>query len=499
MHVMKWLFFWMLAVSCSVPPEGKLPEKEVLPVEETLPVAVMPPVEEQQATVLTQQMVDAVRDSLVISRDLSLEGAEIVLPKDLTLVFRGGSLDGGTLVGNGCRLRVLQETPLFGLSLRISGVWDVPEVFDWWFSFDATEGAVSNQIIENALAFSSDSTFCHIWFDADRIYYFELPYKGRADLGEMISYRMVDGKKKRNYYELGMDAYSFLRIFTIPSNTHLTVNNQLKMLPTSVGAYYVFWEFGKEKVTVDGHGTIAGDNDWHRFDSPMSGKTYYGEWGHLFKCVRCSDFVFKDITLADSFGDCIMYSGSYYPDDTGERWASGLSVENVKILRARRNGMSIGARNVVIRNCHFEGCGSKQIRGTAPRSAIDFEPDYVRKYPETGNQDVLMEKCTFKDNHFDVASYMNNMWGYGKVATVVRDCVFASPLKIQGTFWMLFENCYIPFVWNSKDSERSVMLFSRHMEFVNCEFAVYDTSIFKDVKYISNKYRNCKFNTAVKQ
>ena len=64
---------------------------------------------------------------------------------------------------------------------------------------------------------------------------------------------------------------------------------------------------------------------------------------------------------------------------------------------------------------------------------------------------------------------------------------------------MRFENCYIPFVWNSKDSERSVMLYSRHMEFVNCEFGVYDTSILGNVTYISNKYKNCKFNTAVEQ
>lgn len=497
MRAMKWLYFWLMAVSCSVPLDGKLPGEEVLPGEETLPVVVIPPVEEPQPTVLTQQMVDTAQGTLVISRNLSLEGAEIVLPKDLTLEFQGGSLDGGTLVGNGTKLKVTQEKPLFGLSLRISGVWNVPEVFDWWFAFDAAEGAVSNQIIENALAFSNDNTFCHIWFVADRVYYFELPYKGRADLGNMVTYRMVDGKKRRNYYELGTDAFSFLRIFTIPSNTHLTVNNKLKMLPTSIGAYFVFWEYGKEKVTVDGSGVIAGDNDWHRYDSPMSGTKYYGEWGHLFKCARCKDFVFRDITLSDSYGDCIMFSGSHYPEEPDTRWASGLTVENVKILRARRNGMAIGARDVVIRNCHFEGCGTKEVRGTAPRSAIDFEPDYIRQYPEIGNEHVLLEKCTFKNNHFDVASYMNNMWGYGQVATVVKDCVFTSSLKIQGTFWMRFENCYIPFVWNSKDSERSVMLYSRHMEFVNCEFGEYDTSILGNVTYVSNKYKNCKFNTAV--
>ena len=90
MRAMKWLYFWLMAVSCSVPLDRKLPGEEVLPGEETLPVVVIPPVEEPQPTVLTQQMVDTAQGTLIISRNLSLEGAEIVLPKDLTLEFRGG-------------------------------------------------------------------------------------------------------------------------------------------------------------------------------------------------------------------------------------------------------------------------------------------------------------------------------------------------------------------------------------------------------------------------
>ena len=448
--------------------------------------------------ILTQEMLNISGDVFIVRGEMTLAGATVTIPKGKTLVFSGGSLDDGEIVGTGTSVRMMQTRPAFGLNLVISGLWNVPEVHDGWFSFDDSKEFISNRIINNILAFSNDETPCHIFFEEDRTYFFELPYKGREDIGNTVGYRTTaKGNQKRDYSEIFNEKYKDLRIFIIPSNTHLTVKNTLKMLPTSVGAYFVFWEYGKENVTVDGTGVIAGDNDWHRYDHPFMGKSYYGEYGHVFKCFRCSNFTFKDITVSDSFGDCIMYSGSFFDDEKENRWASNLTMDNVKILRARRNGVAVGARNVVIRNCHFEGCGTKAVRGTAPRSAIDFEPDRVLEHPEIGNENVLMENCTFADNYFDVASYMNNVRTYGSLATTIRNCTFHSPLKITSTYWMRFENCYIPFVNNPEDS-RSVMLYSRNMEFVNCEFGEYDTSVLAKAKAVNNKYINCKFNTAKK-
>ena len=448
--------------------------------------------------VLTEKMIKNSNGVFVVNKNYSLLGKTLVLPDGFKLVFDGGSIDHGELVGNNSSIDVRRPKPAFGLDMVISGNWNTPLVRDGWFEFDKSQSFVSNKLINNLLSFSNDSTFCHIVFEEDRTYYFELPYKGRTDIGNMVSYRMVDGKKKRNYAEIYNDDYSFLRIFTIPSNTHLTVNNTLKMLPTNQGAYFVFWEYGKKNVTVDGTGTIAGDNDWHRYDSVFAGKRYYGEWGHIFKCIRCSDFIFKDITLSDAFGDCIIYSGSYYPNEPNQRWASNLTMENVTILRARRNGVAVGARHVRIRGCHFEGCGNKKIKGTPPQCAIDFEADKLKTYHELGNQDVLMEKCTFKDNYFDVSAYNNCMKDYGKTATTVRDCRFTSKIRIQAVYWMRFENCYIPFVYNTKDN-KSVMLFSKHMEFVNCEFGEYDTTVLGLASNLTNKYVDCRYNVARKK
>ncbi|SKC41401.1 hypothetical protein SAMN06298214_0451 [Bacteroidales bacterium WCE2004] len=441
--------------------------------------------------VLTQEMLNSARNSFVINSDYTLLGNTVVVPDGLTLVFSGGSVDHGELRGSNSKVSVKGSQPVFGLDIKISGTWDVPEVHDGWFAFNDAEDFASNQIIHNILAFSNDEIPCHIFFEEKRTYYFELPYKGRTDLANLLSFKMVDGKKKRNYSELNNDEYAYLRIFTIPSNTHLTVNNTLKMLPTNQGAYFVFWEYGKEKVIVDGVGTIAGDNDWHRYDSPFLGKNYFGEWGHVFCCLRCNDFSFKDITVSDAFGDCIYYSGSYYPHEKNSRWASNLTIQNVRILRARRNGVVIGARNVRITGCYFEGCGTDEVKGTAPKSAIDFEADEVASFPVIGNRDVVMENCVFENNFFDLASSMNTVPGYGKLATTIKNCRFTSQVKIRATYWMRFENCYIPFLYK-KNGE--AQYYSKHMEFVNCEFGEDEDSAIGHFSKATNVFTNCKFN-----
>ena len=443
--------------------------------------------------ILTQEMLDAEGDTFNVRVNYSLAGATLTVPSGKVLVFSGGSLDNGEIVGTGTSIRMMQTQPAFGLNLDISGTWNVPEVHDGWFAFDDSTEFVSNQIIKNILAFSNDSTPCHIFFEEDRTYFFELPYKGRADLGNMVSVKVVDGKRQHNYSELNNDEFSFLRIFSISSNTHLTVNNALKMLPTNEGAYFVFWEYGKENITIDGNGIISGDNDWHLYDSPLLGKSYYGEWGHIFKCIRCKDFTFRDITISDSFGDCIYFLGSSYPDEPNSRWASNLTIERVKILKARRNGIAVGARNVKITDCYFEGCGADKAKGTAPRSAVDFEPDNIATYPSLGNRKVVMEGCTFVDNFYDVASSVNNIPGFGTVATTIKNCQFTSAVKISATYWMRFENCHIPRMYKKSDKSPYV---SKNIEFVNCSFGEDRATVLGLFNQSKNKFTNCKFNTA---
>lgn len=441
-------------------------------------------------SVLTQEMLNVEGEAFYVRADFTLAGETLTVPAGKTLVFIGGTLDNGEIVGSGTAIRMRQSRPAFGMNLVISGTWNVSEVHDGWFAFDNSESFVSNQVIKNILAFSNDEMPCHIFFEENRTYYFELPYKERKVLGAMVSTKDVNGVTKRVYSDLYADKFDFLRIFTIPSNTHLTINNKLKMLPTNYGAYFIFWEYGKSNITVDGSGVISGENKEHRYDLPVAGKDYFGEWGHIFRCFRCANFTFKDITLEDAFGDCIIYSGSVNPKEDKNRWSSGLLVDNVKFIGARRNGLAIGARDVVIRNCHFENCGTDEVKGTKPRAGVDFEPDGLNNYSEIGNENVLMENCTFKNNYFDIASYNNNKAVYGKVATTVRNCTFTSTIRLTESHWFRFENCFFPTVF--------ITNLSRHLEFVNCEFGEIGEETAKAPKHYYYSFSNCKFNTKKK-
>ena len=69
------------------------------------------------------------------------------------------------------------------------------------------------------------------------------------------------------------------------------------MLPTNQGVYYIFWEYGKQNITIDGKGVLRVILKNHIYNSPIvNGSKYYGEWG-IFLLSACSNFKFSGITL----------------------------------------------------------------------------------------------------------------------------------------------------------------------------------------------------------
>ena len=443
--------------------------------------------------VLTQDAVSRWTGTCVVNYDYDLKGAEVILPENVVIKIENGRFANGALLGNNTRIDANGKKDFFGTDLIIGGTWIVDDIYDEWFAFDSDSAFVSNKVIENILALASDSQNNHIHLLADRTYFFELPYKGRADLGNVVyNYTNSKGEKKRRYFDLYTDDFAYLRIFTIPSNTHLTVCNKLQMLPTNQGVYYIFWEYNKHDVTIDGNGVIAGDVLKHKYTDAFAGSKYFGEWGFVFCCQKCRNFTFKDITIRDAFGDCIIYRGSAYDNETGQRWASDLLVDNVKIINARRNGIAVAARNVVIRDSYFEGCGQKLIKGVNPRSAVDFETDNLSKYPELGNQNVVLENCIFKNNVLDIASVHNNEKSFGKMATIVKDCVFTAPLKINTTHWLKFVNCKIPALHNTVEEETK-SLYCSNIVFDNCTFTHFNKSVLVTAKSKKIQFNKCKY------
>lgn len=411
-----------------------------------------------------------VKDTLLVDTRYDLKEKTLEVRKNSVILLRGkGYITNGILKGNNSQLVVEGESPAIDTNVRIEGLWRSRVVKDKWFDFNPAPEFDSYQLIKNILALTNDKDSCHIIMDANRYYYVKHPYKGAMNLGDKVRYTInAKGKKVRRYSDLFRDEFSFIRVFTIPSNTHFTIQNRIQLRGTSLGAYVLFWEYAKHDVTIDGHGCISGDLLEHPYDkSFLNEGKYYAEWGQVFYCVACDNVTFRDITVENAFGDCIIIGQDYWNDNIKRRHNSNFTLEGLHISRARRNGIAIGCKNCVIRNCIFESCGTKNVNGTAPKAAIDFEVDGFDAYPDNGNENVLMENCLFIGNEHDVSSTNNNAFDYGKVATTIRNCYFTAPLRFNATNWIKLENCHIVDIVNYSGKVTSKIPV-RHIEFSNC-------------------------------
>lgn len=401
-----------------------------------------------------------------VTKDLDLNHCVLTIPEGCTLQFDGGTISNGSLSGNFTKIIADSSTVIFGQQIHIEGSWDIADIYDEWFWFDTDPSYISNDIIKNILALSNDSINNTIHFDANRTYYFELPYKGKTNLGDDV---------RPNYWLLNTSDYDFLRIFTgFTSNTHLIVNNTIQMLPTNQGAYFIFHIENKENITISGTGAINGDAKDHLYTDPFAGTDYYGEWGHVLNFRSCNNVVVRDITIGYAFGDGIALGNAAY-NNNGVKEA-GLATKNVtidavKVLYARRNGISLGGNNYTITNVYFEGNGSDTIKGTAPMAAIDFENDYVDIEPSGLCTNVSMNNCKFKDNKYDVSSTIrDDLYEVPRGELVnISDCNFTSPLRLNRTNGLTFSNCHVVGITNV-DNSIAAWYSSKDLVFNNCIF-----------------------------
>ena len=415
--------------------------------------------------ILTQSMINMPNNVYKIRYDFDLNGATINLPANSVLQFVGGSIKNGTLNGNNTVIEADSNAVIFD-SVVIEGTWNIEHIYDRWFAFDSSTDFLSNQIITNILALSNDGVYNTIHFDANRTYYFELPYKGKVNLGDDV---------RPDYWKLNTSDYDFLRIFTgFTSNTHLIVNNTIQMLPTNQGAYFVFHIEGKSNIEISGTGTINADAKDHLYTDPFAGTDYYGEWGHVFNFRSCDNIVIRDITVGYAFGDALAFSNIAY-NNNGVKAAGpatkNVLIDGVKVLYARRNGIALGGNNYTITNVYFEGCGSDEIKGTAPMAGIDFENDYTEVEPSGVCSNVSMSSCKFKNNKYDVSSTIRDDLGSvprGQLVTI-SDCNFTAPLRLNRTNGLTFNNCHIVGI-SSHDNSISPWFVSKDLIFNSCVF-----------------------------
>lgn len=399
--------------------------------------------------VLTSAMIGTNNTEYFIQYDYDLNGATVTLPANASLVFMGGSIKNGILVGNNTRIVAKRGVCIFD-GITIQGTWDVVEAYSSWFKMhkkgykikDVTEEAVtlykgtdnnyydfedltlvgsdyyvtstlvSGEVVESSIKVTATTyaTFRVEGYNADStIDYVAAPagvpgafvateYEQYNDTAALQSFFDIRAKKmviEEGIYMVKCDtAQSWDNIvclyFDGQNDCEVVFEGWLKAIPNSLVRYNLFDVIGCKNIHITGNGGIQGDLLEHTGSS--------GEYGHLLSVSNTKGLTVENITLAYAWGDCAYTHWwshgreSVVPRGNDQKFHT---YRNVSFIYGGRTGyVSERGDNVVVDSCYFYGTG--RIRGKATNSAVDIEPF---NYADASQRYV--KNYEFRNNHFE--------------------------------------------------------------------------------------------------
>lgn len=269
-------------------------------------------------------------ETILIQDTIDLANHACIIPKGRTLVFKGGYIKNGTLIGNHTRLK--SSKACFN-RVRILGSWNVPVIKTSLFDDLSYDNALKDVV---ALADSS------------------------------INNKIVIGK---GHYQV--TAYKNGDVcIPVSSNTDVQIDGDIWLTPNDYRNSYIIQASGSN-IKIRGKGTIIGDKHTHIGTS--------GEWGMGIDVENAHHVLISGLTIKDCWGDCI-YVGSESTD---------VRIENCRLDHGRRQGISITSANgVSIKNCVITN-----VNGTAPEYAIDIEPNKGERVDNVVVEHVMANRC----------------------------------------------------------------------------------------------------------
>ena len=134
---------------------------------------------------------------------------------------------------------------------------------------------------------------------------------------------------------------------------------------------------GANNVTVEGSGATFRMNR-NEYSS--------GQQRHALSIHTCDGVTVRGLTIRDSGGAGIMIYGG-----GGSAYSKNITVENVKSLNNKRDGITIvSAENVWVRNSEFSGSN-----GSRPEAGVVLEPDN----PNERLVNINFSNCKFAGNN----------------------------------------------------------------------------------------------------
>ncbi len=364
-------------------------------------------------------------DKLTINCALDLEGKEINLPKNVSIVFDKGNIKNGTL-------NFLEKGKIDGellnASLIIKG--DV-KLSKNEFEFtpkkwEITEGKVNDEIARKNR---------------------DILEKNMVTIKELGASKFFIDKMDAyfNVVEIKSNFRPSQAAISIPADFHLKMSNDthIRMQPNNFKQPSLLGIFTANNVTIEG-GNLYGDRDEHDYSS---GGTH--EWGHCVNIDGSKNVTIKNIIITDATGDGINIHDFGHTFDPHYTFSEDVLITGNKIIRARRNGISItGGKELIIEENELidSGVSTDKSIGTAPQWAIDIEPvwsngikfEIVENVIIRNNTERGSEKGGFVNARGHYITYEGNKMestiAIGEtIGSIVRNNTFKNPTKNSKT------------------------------------------------------------------
>ncbi|WP_157757593.1 right-handed parallel beta-helix repeat-containing protein [Pseudalgibacter alginicilyticus] len=314
-----------------------------------------------------------INSTIVINCVMDLEGKTINIPDNVTIVYEGGSIVNGTLNFSS---ESIISGDLLNSSLTLGGA--KPLLKDPTFNFNPKRWGIVEGVVSDAVALRNRDIL-------------EGSFELVKSLGvstfiidAMDAYFKVDDENFKGY------AYTYA--INPPSNFTLKMseNTHLRTQPTNFSNYALISVRDVENVVIDG-GNLYGERDEHDYSSGGS-----HEFGMCLTVSGSKDVTIKNMTITDALGDGIIIDNIGHTYDSFYTYTDNLLIQNNKIIRSRRNGISIvEGKNIVIDGNELVDTGitTSKSSGAAPMWAIDIEPVW-----ENGIKYQIVEYVTIKNN-----------------------------------------------------------------------------------------------------
>lgn len=237
--------------------------------------------------------------------DFDLKGEELTIPKGSILVFRGGRLFNGLVVGEKMPSNEVYKPENFGAGITKDDTYSIQSCLN----------------------------VCH-----------NVEMNG--------CYHVANTNKNKDN-----------EILLVPSETTIYLNGTVNLNPVNSPIYSLFVIKNSKSIVIKGKGSIVGDKE-------TTNVQYGGHGMGISINGESSNISIDGISISSCFGDAI-----YIGIDAKEKpymEPHNIVIRDCELFNCRRQGISI----VIGHNIKIDNCFIHNIRGTAPESAIDIEPQY---------------------------------------------------------------------------------------------------------------------------